>query len=246
MKIINFKKIVQGFSIAAMFFAGASLALAQVYYTTSGTTYTTTVNGNVNPTTYPLFTTQMEVGSRGAQVTELQTLLSTNNVIYPEGLITGYFGPLTRAAVMRFQTNYGLPSVGRVGPLTLAKLNSLISSGIGLGGTVSTGDIDAPIIGIVSVVQTSNSATVTWATNEPSRGAVFYSLSPIQFQEVIDNGVLPIVSGTPVASSPNFMTSQSATVMNLTPNTTYYYSVFAIDPSGNETVTLNNTFHTNL
>ncbi len=42
------------------------------------------------------------------------------------------------------------------------------------------------------------------------------------------------------------MTSQSATVMNLTPNTTYYYSVFAIDPSGNETVTLNNTFHTNL
>jgi len=53
-----------------------------------------------------------------------------NNVLYPEGLITGYFGILSESAVKRFQERYGIArqgdgGYGFVGPKTRAKLNSL-------------------------------------------------------------------------------------------------------------------------
>ncbi|KKS98277.1 MAG: Peptidoglycan-binding domain 1 protein, partial [Candidatus Giovannonibacteria bacterium GW2011_GWA1_43_15] len=38
---------------------------------------------------------------------------------------TGYFGTLTRAAVLNFQKQYGIEQVGFVGPKTRAKLNEL-------------------------------------------------------------------------------------------------------------------------
>jgi peptidoglycan hydrolase-like protein with peptidoglycan-binding domain len=56
----------------------------------------------------------------------LQTVLAEHDSIYPEKLVTGYFGPLTRSAVSRFQADNGLAAVGRVGPLTLRKLNELL------------------------------------------------------------------------------------------------------------------------
>ena len=36
---------------------------------------------------------------------------------------TGYFGPITFAAVQAYQTKHGIPSTGFVGPLTIAELN---------------------------------------------------------------------------------------------------------------------------
>jgi len=38
------------------------------------------------------------------------TLFATKPEIYPEGMITGYFGPLTEKAVQTFQLNYGVVS----------------------------------------------------------------------------------------------------------------------------------------
>jgi len=63
-----------------------------------------------------MFTRELTVGSTGADVTALQTKLGVSPA-------TGYFGPITKAAVMAYQTANGLPSTGYVGPLTLAKLN---------------------------------------------------------------------------------------------------------------------------
>lgn len=64
-------------------------------------------------------------GASGADVEELQKLLASDSEIYPEGLITGFFGPLTEAAIRRFQERFGIEQVGTVGPITRGTLNKL-------------------------------------------------------------------------------------------------------------------------
>ena len=69
-------------------------------------------------------------GLKNADVTALQTQLSLYPDIYPDGLVTGYFGPATERAVKLFQEKYGIAKKGEagygtVGPKTRAKLNSL-------------------------------------------------------------------------------------------------------------------------
>ena len=77
-------------------------------------------------------TQPLNQGSSGDQVTALQNFLkSQGSSVYPEGLVTGYFGPLTREAVERFQEKHGIanegdPGYGFAGPKTRAKINSLL------------------------------------------------------------------------------------------------------------------------
>ncbi|MDP3974841.1 MAG: YCF48-related protein [Candidatus Jorgensenbacteria bacterium] len=71
-------------------------------------------------------------GVSNHDVTALQEFLSKTPEIYPEGLTTGYFGPLTKKAVQRFQEKYGIaktgdPGFGYVGPKTRKVLNELIN-----------------------------------------------------------------------------------------------------------------------
>jgi peptidoglycan hydrolase-like protein with peptidoglycan-binding domain len=70
------------------------------------------------------FGSGFHVGDTGERVKVLQTLLATDKTIYPEGLVTGYYGNLTKGAIMRYQKLNGLEQVGYVGPKTLALLNS--------------------------------------------------------------------------------------------------------------------------
>ncbi|MFA5651802.1 MAG: immunoglobulin-like domain-containing protein [Candidatus Paceibacterota bacterium] len=70
------------------------------------------------------------LGTRGNDVRLLQTLLAKDSVIYPEGLITSYFGNLTKNAVQRFQEKYniaskGISGYGLFGPKTKAKMIEL-------------------------------------------------------------------------------------------------------------------------
>ncbi len=75
----------------------------------------------------------LSVGSSGNDVKTLQELLLKEGV-YPSGLVTGFFGELTRSAVIRFQEKYateilspaGLSKgTGYVGGRTRAKANTL-------------------------------------------------------------------------------------------------------------------------
>lgn len=66
------------------------------------------------------------VGSRGTQVRELQQTLT--NLGFYNGPITGYFGNLTKTAVIKFQkTNNIAPAAGYFGPISKAKLNQLLT-----------------------------------------------------------------------------------------------------------------------
>jgi len=83
-------------------------------------------------------------GMRGKDVFLLQEFLATDPDVYPEGLVTGYFGPLTQGAVKRFQKNMGVEQVGVVGPKTFAKINELLTEGAGSSGKVPPGLLIAP------------------------------------------------------------------------------------------------------
>lgn len=75
--------------------------------------------------TIPTFDHSFARGTRGEDVRALQEYLAQDPNIYPEGLVTGYFGPNTESAVSRWQKKYGIDSTGYIGPLTMAKFQEL-------------------------------------------------------------------------------------------------------------------------
>jgi peptide/nickel transport system substrate-binding protein len=52
------------------------------------------------------FKSDLRLESQGTEVRELQKCLARDSEVYPEGEITGYFGPKTKAAVIKFQEKY--------------------------------------------------------------------------------------------------------------------------------------------
>lgn len=66
--------------------------------------------------------TTLRQGSAGEQVATLQALLAADPELYPEGIVSGFYGRLTSDAVKRFQKKNGIEAVGFVGPKTLKKL----------------------------------------------------------------------------------------------------------------------------
>lgn len=70
-------------------------------------------------------TRTLKLGSENSEVKALQEALAKDKTIYPEGKATGYYGSLTKKAVIRFQKKYGIEPVGYVGPQTRKKLNEI-------------------------------------------------------------------------------------------------------------------------
>ncbi|MDP2648550.1 MAG: sortase [bacterium] len=72
------------------------------------------------------FTRSLDRGAEGEDVVSLQTILEQKGFLtIPSGVAYGYFGPLTRAAVAKYQAaNTISPPVGYFGPLTRAHLIS--------------------------------------------------------------------------------------------------------------------------
>jgi len=74
--------------------------------------------------TCSLFTSDLSYGMTSNEVKCLQQFLANlGPEIYPEKLITGYYGPLTMAAVKRYQALKGIIATGYFGPLTRAQVN---------------------------------------------------------------------------------------------------------------------------
>lgn len=86
----------------------------------------------------------LQEGATGDDVTRLQEYLALDSDIYPEGLITGYFGPLTASAVRKFQREHGIDQVGVVGPITRGKLHKLFGEGFLPDGSTPPGLTRAP------------------------------------------------------------------------------------------------------
>lgn len=64
-------------------------------------------------------------GAKGDDVKILQDTLGEVAGVYPQELVTGYYGDLTESAVKRFQKAFGLPTTGYVGDLTREQIADL-------------------------------------------------------------------------------------------------------------------------
>ena len=83
-------------------------------------------------------------------------------------------------------------------------------------------DVTPPVISSISVVPGTNSAVITWSTNENASGTVFYGTSPSSL--------------TLTVSNPALATSQSVTLTGLAIGVTYYFRVQATDAASNSSL----------
>jgi peptidoglycan hydrolase-like protein with peptidoglycan-binding domain len=90
-------------------------------------------NGGVPPPPAPVvitdfFTAPVVLNATNDSIKLLQSILKTDPAIYPEGITSGLFGPLTEAALRRFQAAYSLPASGVFTTETEAIFNSVLRS----------------------------------------------------------------------------------------------------------------------
>lgn len=115
-------------SLIALSLFGAGIASAQTYYPSYGMTYGSSYSASACIT----LTSDLSLGSRGAQVSALQRFLVSQN--YPGGgawMITGYYGQATAQAVRNFQQSRGLAPTGAVDFATRAAINAACFGGSG-------------------------------------------------------------------------------------------------------------------
>ena len=66
-----------------------------------------------------LYTADQKMGSSGPSATELQAFLGEQGYFnLPSGANLGYFGSVTKAALIKYQAAMGLPATGYFGPMT--------------------------------------------------------------------------------------------------------------------------------
>lgn len=81
------------------------------------------VFSNISPETSP---TISQYGSRGKEVKAVQQALKDRGLFNSD--VTGYYGPITEAAVKRFQKQQGISQTGIAGPATLKALGISIGA----------------------------------------------------------------------------------------------------------------------
>jgi peptidoglycan hydrolase-like protein with peptidoglycan-binding domain len=152
----------------------AAIAKLQAQIATlSGTPSTTPA-----PAAAVTFSTNLTVGSKGADVTALQNFLIGKGY---NTLATGYFGPMTKAALAAYQTAKGItPAVGYFGPLTRAAVNG-----------------EAAVV----VPPTTTPTTTTSGKLEGGAGSITVSTSSTDVEDTILEGATENVLGFKVEAS---------------------------------------------
>lgn len=208
---------------------------------------------------------QMRKGMSGEEVKLLQEVLATDSDIYPEGLITGYFGSLTEKAVKRFQQLTCIEQVGFIGPKTIAKINELLKEGAGSSGKVPPGLLIAPGIrkklcfapeplpgqelppGIAKKLDTTPPLiSDIIATASSSSAEVTWRTDEKADSKVWYQTLTPLVisGSTPLVSSSDLVLNHKIVIFSLTPSTDYYYKVGSTDIIGNATTSTEQCFRT--
>jgi peptidoglycan hydrolase-like protein with peptidoglycan-binding domain len=109
------------------------------------------------------FTKTLRKGAANEEVTRLQEFLKTDPQVYPEGLVTGYFGTITEKAVKKFQEKHagdilkplGLSQgTGVVGTKTIEKMNEVLEE------AGKSGNVPPGLLKTAQATQETTQATV--------------------------------------------------------------------------------------
>jgi peptidoglycan hydrolase-like protein with peptidoglycan-binding domain len=81
-------------------------------------------------TTCTQFDRALGIGMKGTDIKELQQIIYENDPVFPKSAISGFFGAVTKSALMRFQVKFGITSpTGFMGPLTRDYINQECANG---------------------------------------------------------------------------------------------------------------------
>jgi peptidoglycan hydrolase-like protein with peptidoglycan-binding domain len=102
----------------------------------STSTSTPAYNGPGNASSCMSLSGTLSYGSEGEDVTKLQQFLAKDKSVYPQGLVTGFYGHATEDAVQRYQAAHGIVASGTpnttgyglVGPHTRGELEREMES----------------------------------------------------------------------------------------------------------------------
>ena len=108
-----------------------------------------------------VLSSDLHIGSVGSEVSRLQSFLSKDKSIYPDGIVTGYFGRMTEDAVRRWQAAHNLVSTGTpattgfgfVGPHTRSEMATEMER------ECENGDSNSTDASVASSTSTSESTT---------------------------------------------------------------------------------------
>ena len=141
-----------------------------------------------------LLRNQLRRGMSGDEVKNLQEFLAEDRDVYPEGLITGFFGPMTENAVRKFQRKHGIDAVGEIGPKTRARIHELLEEWRENGKNIPPG-----LLKKIGWLGTSTSATTTATTTREKKESkeefkVTLCHKPGQANETISVGLPALVA----------------------------------------------------
>ncbi len=137
------------------------------------------------------------VGGHGDNVVWLQTWLETKGfLVMPQGVAKGYFGMLTKRALMTYQSEEGLPSTGYFGPRTRAKLKAKVlmmkDGGVMVGGALMIRSRDI----VDNAVLANNVTTVVAAVKAADLVATLKSAGPFTVFAPNNYAFLKLPAGT--------------------------------------------------
>lgn len=170
------------------------------------------------------FTKTLRKGAQDEEVKKLQEFLKQDPEVYPEGLVTGYYGPLTEKAVKKFQEKnaedvlkpLGLSEgTGVVGAKTLEKMNKVLEEA-GKSGTVPPGLLKKEEEKKVTICHIPDGNVNKKQTINISKSALEAHLA----------------HGDTVGACPSSLPSQPATSVPAT-----IYNITVVSPNGGETWT---------
>lgn len=105
------------------------LALRLEFASLLGSTNSTSKPGQVlGAATTKYLIDEVVYGATNDSIRRVQKLLATDSEIYPDGTVSGFFGPKTQDAIRRFQARFGLDTVGVVGPSTKNILEAFMAA----------------------------------------------------------------------------------------------------------------------